>query len=72
MGKAPDLLYCISLLEEEGVCCVPGSGFGQKAGTYHFRTTFLPAEDKMAEMPERIARHHSFFLTKMAAAAAKL
>ena len=25
------------LLEETGICLVPGSGFGQKDGTYHFR-----------------------------------
>ena len=24
-------------LEQAGVCCVPGSGFGQVEGTYHFR-----------------------------------
>jgi hypothetical protein len=30
-----------------GICVVPGSGFGQKDGTYHFRTTFLPPEDKV-------------------------
>jgi alanine transaminase len=36
------------LLEETGICCVPGSGFLQKPGTYHFRTTFLPPEEKLA------------------------
>lgn len=24
---------------------VPGSGFGQRDGTFHFRTTFLPSEE---------------------------
>lgn len=38
----PDVLYCTSLLESTGICTVPGSGFGQKSGTYHVRTTFLP------------------------------
>jgi aspartate/methionine/tyrosine aminotransferase len=28
-------------------CVVPGSGFLQRDGTYHFRTTFLPQEDQM-------------------------
>lgn len=28
-GQAPDLFYCLALLEETGICCVPGSGFGQ-------------------------------------------
>ena len=27
-----------------GLVTVPGSGRGQKNGTWHFRTTFLPAE----------------------------
>jgi len=33
----PDAMYCYQLLEETGICVVPGSGFGQKEGTYHFR-----------------------------------
>ena len=31
-GKAPDVFYCIKLLEETGISTVPGSGFGQKEG----------------------------------------
>ncbi|AMD18919.1 HBR018Cp [Eremothecium sinecaudum] len=37
----PDEFYCKRLLERTGICTVPGSGFGQAAGTYHLRTTFL-------------------------------
>ncbi|PIO15611.1 hypothetical protein AB205_0145980 [Aquarana catesbeiana] len=33
----PDMFYCMQLLEEMGICVVPGSGFGQREGTYHFR-----------------------------------
>ena len=40
-GKNPDDFYCLKLLDATGVCIVPGSGFGQKEGTLHFRTTFL-------------------------------
>jgi alanine transaminase len=40
-GNKPDEFYCIKLLDSTGVCVVPGSGFGQKEGTLHFRTTFL-------------------------------
>jgi alanine transaminase len=40
-GRMPDEFYCMRLLEATGVCLVPGSGFGQKDGTLHFRTTFL-------------------------------
>lgn len=36
-GQAPDMFYCMTLLEETGICLVPGSGFGQKDDTYHFR-----------------------------------
>lgn len=38
----PDSFYCESLLEEKGVCVVPGSGFEQVPGTYHLRMTILP------------------------------
>lgn len=37
LSLAPDMLYCLKLLEKTGICVVPGSGFGQKEGTYHFR-----------------------------------
>jgi glutamate--glyoxylate aminotransferase len=40
-GKNPDVMYCLELLEETGLSCVPGSGFQQKPGTFHFRTTIL-------------------------------
>lgn len=40
-GKAPDVLYCLELLEETGLSCVPGSGFRQLPGTFHLRTTIL-------------------------------
>lgn len=49
-GKAPDVFYCLRLLEETGISTVPGSGFGQKAGTFHMRTTILPSEAKMQEV----------------------
>ena len=32
-----DAFYCFQMLEETGICVVPGSGFGQVDGTYHFR-----------------------------------
>lgn len=45
-GYAPDEFYCAKLLENTGICTVPGSGFGQVEGTWHLRTTFLaPGED---------------------------
>lgn len=46
----PDFLYCLDLVNETGIMTVPGSGFGQKEGEYHFRITNLvcPTE-KMKE-----------------------
>lgn len=41
MGKEPDTLYCLELLDETGLSCVPGSGFKQAPGTFHLRTTIL-------------------------------
>ncbi|TFK83695.1 transaminase [Polyporus arcularius HHB13444] len=40
-GKSPDTLYALELLEETGICVVPGSGFGQKDGEHHYRLTCL-------------------------------
>ncbi|KAL0966260.1 hypothetical protein UPYG_G00293080 [Umbra pygmaea] len=56
LGQAPDMIYCMKLLEETGICLVPGSGFGQKEGTYHFRMTILPPRDKLK--PFQYASQH--------------
>lgn len=63
-GKAADALYCMELLEATGIVVVPGSGFGQKDGTFHFRSTILPPEHAIDEVVERIATFHAQFLTK--------
>ena len=52
-GKS-DSEYCMALLEQTGVCVVPGSGFGQLPGTAHFRTTLLPPTEKLREVVEKI------------------
>ena len=41
LDQEPDFFYCLQLLEETGLCVVPGSGFVQKDDTYHFRYSFL-------------------------------
>eukprot|EP01027_Heterolobosea_sp_BB2_P022498 GEZU01033141.1.p1 GENE.GEZU01033141.1~~GEZU01033141.1.p1 ORF type:complete len:499 (-),score=198.56 GEZU01033141.1:69-1565(-) len=61
-GIQPDLFYAMKLLEATGVCVVPGSGFGQKQGTYHFRTTFLPPEDQINSVVERMGAFHAKFM----------
>ncbi|CAH1968291.1 unnamed protein product [Acanthoscelides obtectus] len=63
-GKAPDVFYAFELLENTGICIVPGSGFGQVPGTYHFRTTILPQPDKLKAMLDNFARFHKQFLSK--------
>jgi len=42
----PDFLYCMKALEHTGCILVPGSGFYQKPGTHHFRTTILPLPEE--------------------------
>lgn len=63
-GQAPDAFYCFNLLEETGICVVPGSGFGQVEGTYHFRTTILPPVKKLEEMMGRFRDFHIRFMKK--------
>ena len=46
-GKELDYVFCETLVKEEGIVTVPGSGFGQLPGTHHLRMTFLPPEDKI-------------------------
>lgn len=57
-----DSYYCARLLEETGILVVPGSGFGQVEGTWHFRTTFLPPPDQIAAFCDKIAEFHAKFL----------
>lgn len=60
-GRSPDEFYCMRLLEATGICVVPGSGFGQKEGTLHFRTTFLAPG---TEWTGRIVKFHKEFMDK--------
>ncbi|XP_073774412.1 alanine aminotransferase 2-like isoform X2 [Danio rerio] len=60
-GQSPDMFYCMKLLEETGICLVPGSGFGQRDGTYHFRMTILPLKDKLKVVLAKIKDFHQIF-----------
>jgi len=64
LGKHPDTLYSLKLLEATGVVVVPGNGFGQKDGTYHFRTTILPPEDVLDEVLEKIQVFHNTLMSE--------
>ena len=66
MQKAPDAYYALSLLEATGVVVVPGSGFGQEEGTAHFRTTFLPSEEDIEKVIQRITAFHGKFMEEHA------
>lgn len=56
-----DAQYCLALLEETGICVVPGSGFGQLPGTWHFRTTILPPRDEIGTVVRKLADFHAAF-----------
>ncbi|KAM3626003.1 uncharacterized protein V6R79_021123 [Siganus canaliculatus] len=62
LAIAPDMFYCLKLLEETGICVVPGSGFGQKEGTFHFRMTILPSPEKLKVLLEKVREFHLRFL----------
>ena len=60
-GRQPDEFYASRLLDASGVCVVAGSGFGQKEGTLHFRTTFLAPG---TEWVGRITKFHEGFMNE--------
>lgn len=50
-----DAAFVKNLILETGVVVVPGSGFGQKKGTQHFRVVFLPEEEILLDAYTKIA-----------------
>ncbi|MBN3274517.1 ALAT2 aminotransferase, partial [Polyodon spathula] len=60
-GQSPDMFYCMKLLEEMGICVVPGSGFGQREGTHHFRMTILPPTEKLRILLNKLKEFHERF-----------
>jgi aspartate/methionine/tyrosine aminotransferase len=57
--------YCMALLEETGICVVPGSGFGQLPGTLHFRTTFLPPKEEIHEFVDKLKIFHLSYVKRL-------
>lgn len=57
--KNSDDHFVKELLRETGVVIVPGSGFGQRPGTSHFRVVFLPQEEVLAKAYEKIAEFYT-------------
>lgn len=56
-----DFDYAMGLLEQTGICVVPGSGFGQAEGTAHFRTTILPPTEKLQKVVDALGEFHRNF-----------
>lgn len=45
----------MDLVEQTGIMTVPGSGFGQMPGTYHFRiTNLVTPNERMADVLEKL------------------
>lgn len=60
--NTPDNIFVSELIRETGVVVVPGSGFGQRPGTNHFRVVFLPPEDILIKAYNNIARFTEKFI----------
>lgn len=69
MNKNPDVLYCLQLLDQTGISCVPGSGFQQLPGTYHLRTTILPSEEQFQAIVQKFVKFHMEFMKRYGAKA---
>ncbi len=57
-GVKDDNHWVSELIKSTGVVAVPGSGFGQRPGTAHFRVVFLPQEETLVSAYEKIAAFH--------------
>ncbi len=56
--------FCMNLLQETGVVVVPGTGFGQKPGSHHFRIVILPTEDVLDSAFKLIGEYYCYYKTK--------
>uniref|UniRef100_D3TLH4 alanine transaminase n=1 Tax=Glossina morsitans morsitans TaxID=37546 RepID=D3TLH4_GLOMM len=63
-NMAADTFYATELLEATGICIVAGTGFGQKPGTYHFRSTILPQTPVLKDMMNKFKKFHADFMQK--------
>jgi len=61
-GLMADELFCSELLEKTGILVIPGTGFKQKEGTWHFRTTILPPEEKFPKILDKFEKFHNNFI----------
>ena len=59
-----DKKFVSELIRETGVIIVPGSGFGQKPGTQHFRIVVLPPEETLEKAFKLIAEFYDKYKNK--------
>ncbi len=57
-----DDIFVAELIKETGVVVVPGSGFGQRPDTNHFRVVFLPPEEILMKAYKNIAAFTGKFI----------
>uniref|UniRef100_A0A0E0M781 Alanine aminotransferase 2 n=1 Tax=Oryza punctata TaxID=4537 RepID=A0A0E0M781_ORYPU len=62
MNTELDVFYALRLLESTGIVVMPGSVFGQVPGTWHFRCTILPQEEKTQLIISRFKAFHEAFM----------
>lgn len=60
----PDSHFVSELIKETGVVVVPGSGFGQKPGSQHFRVVFLPDEKTLEKSYKNIEAFFKRYVDK--------
>lgn len=59
-----DAHFCSELIKETGVVVVPGSGFGQRPNSHHFRIVILPPEEILIDAFNLIKEFYSFYKSK--------
>ncbi|KAM3928218.1 alanine aminotransferase 2-like [Leptodactylus fuscus] len=62
--QEPDDFYCHLLLEDTGIVLCSGNGFGQAAGTYHFRITLLHPIEELKSILLKITQFHTRFMAE--------
>lgn len=64
-GFEPDAFYCLEAMEETGLVLVPGSGFMQRPGTWHFRmSNLIFQKDELEEALVLLKRFSEKFFAK--------
>lgn len=61
-GYSPDYYYALQLLENTGICVIPGCIFGQKPNTYHLRLSLTSPLEKLKVIVGYILQFHQKLL----------